>query len=156
MLPNPLWFSITFEFDARVYAHCFIPNSLRRQLPLTKTPSWKKELFMDYVDSSLKRFFHQQHHKRKNFDLTYCTYDDGAARDFGRIDQWLHDVIHNGTDTLCLHIISYHGNPYPLPQRVLASQMLNELIVFIRIPFARCLHKYQSSFSTCVDPLSCS
>ncbi|TKY63818.1 F-box/LRR-repeat protein [Spatholobus suberectus] len=117
-----------FEFDPHVYAHRFIPNS-NRQLPSTKTPSEKKELFMDYVDSSMKRFFHQQHHspRLRKFDLTCCTYDDATERDFGRIDQWLRDVIHNGTDTLCLHIISYRDHTYPLPQCVLASQMLHEL-----------------------------
>lgn len=120
-----------FEFDPQVYGHRLVSSRVSRQFLLARTHSGKKELFMNYVESSLKRFFHhQQQHsspRLRKIDLTCCTYDDDIEREFGRIDQWLHDVIHSGTDSLCLHIISCHDHLYPLPQCVLASQMLHEL-----------------------------
>ncbi|XP_057454994.1 putative FBD-associated F-box protein At5g22720 isoform X2 [Lotus japonicus] len=119
-----------FEFDPQIDGHSFISRGIiRRPFLLAKTYSEKKELFMNYVQSSLKRFFHQQQHlpRLRKFDLTVCTYDDKTEQEFGHIGEWLHDVIHNGTDTICLKIMSYHDAPYPLPHFILSSKMLQEL-----------------------------
>lgn len=111
-----------FEFDPQVYG--LITYRMRREFHFPRSmTSGKKDLFMDYVESSLKLFFHHQQQLRK-FDLTFCTYDQ---QDFGHVDQWLHGVIRKGIDCLCLHMISFIDCPYPLPHHVLSSQMLHEL-----------------------------